>query len=60
MAYDARLATTITATADRRLRMFALAQRQPLSHVLSALLDQALPSTDELADLLRDQEAIPA
>ncbi len=55
MAYDLRLATTITEPVDRRLRMFALIKRQPLSHVLSVLLDQALPPADELAGLLREQ-----
>lgn len=52
MAYDVRLATRITTTVDRRLRMLALAKSQPLSHVLVNLLDQALPSADELASLL--------
>lgn len=52
MAYDVRLATRITTTVDRRLRMLALARSQPLSHVLVSLLDQALPSADELASLL--------
>jgi hypothetical protein len=52
MAYDVRLATRITGTVDRRLRMLALAKSQPLSHVLVGLLDQALPSADELASLL--------
>lgn len=52
MTYDVRLATRITTTVDRRLRMLALAQSQPLSHVLVALLDRALPPADELAALL--------
>lgn len=52
MAYDVRLATRITAAVDLRLRMLALASRQPLSHVLDGLLDQALPPADELAALL--------
>ena len=52
MAYDARLATRITAAVDRRLRMLALVKSQPLSHVLDSLLDQALPRADELASLL--------
>lgn len=54
MAYDVRLATRITTAVDRRLRMLALAKSQPLSHVLVGLLDQALPSADELAALLGD------
>lgn len=52
MAYDVRLATKITGTVDRRLRMFALARKQPLNHVLVSLLDQVLPPADELASLL--------
>lgn len=55
MAYDVRLATRITTAVDRRLRMLALAKSQPLSHVLVTLLDQALPSTEELASALRDE-----
>lgn len=54
MAYDVRLATKITATVDRRLRMLALLRGQALSHVLVTLLDQALPPADELASLLGD------
>ena len=52
MAYEVRLATTITETVDRRLRMYALIKRQPLSHILSVLLDQALPPAEELAGQL--------
>lgn len=52
MSYDVRLATRITTSVDRRLRMLALAKSQPLNHVLVGLLDKALPSTDELASLL--------
>lgn len=52
MAYDVRLATRITGTVDRRLRMLALVKSQPLNHVLVGLLDQALPPADELASLL--------
>jgi hypothetical protein len=54
MAYDVRLATRITPAVDRRLRMLALARSQPLSHVLVGLLDQVLPSADELASLLAE------
>jgi hypothetical protein len=54
MAYNVTLATRITASVDRRLRMLVLLQRQPLNSVLTALLDKALPSADELAGLLRD------
>jgi hypothetical protein len=56
MAYDVRLATRITSAVDRRLRMLALARSQPLSHVLTGLLDQALPSADELASKLAGSE----
>ena len=52
MTYDVRLATRITPAVDRRLRMLALARSQPLSHVLTGLLDQALPPADELASAL--------
>ena len=52
MAYDVRLATRITSAVDRRLRMLALAESQPLSHVLDGLLDRALPAAGELAALL--------
>ena len=41
---------------DRRLRMLALARSQPLSHVLTGLLDQALPPADELASMLATAE----
>lgn len=56
MAYDVPLATRITKTVDRRLRMLALVQRQSLNHVLVAVLDQALPPADELASLLSDSD----
>jgi hypothetical protein len=52
MAYDVPLTTRITSAVDRRLRMLALAESQPLSHVLTGLLDQVLPSADELASKL--------
>ena len=55
--YDVPLATRITSTVDRRLRMLALVKSQPLSHVLVSLLDQVLSSADELASrLAEDQE----
>ena len=56
--YDVPLATRITSTVDRRLRMLALVRSQPLSHLLVSLLDQALPSADELASLLREDQAV--
>lgn len=56
MAYNVTLATRITANVDRRLRMLVVLQRQPLNSVLTGLLDKALPSADELAALLRDDQ----
>jgi len=47
-----RMATRITSAVDRRLRMLALVKGQPMNHVLVGLLDQVLPSADELAALL--------
>ena len=55
MIYDTRLATRISAPVNRRLRMFALLQCQSLSQALTALLDQALPPADVLADELREK-----
>lgn len=52
MAFDVSLTTRITTAVDRRLRMLVLVKRQPLSHVLVDLLDQALPPAGELASLL--------
>jgi hypothetical protein len=52
VSYDVPLTTRITSAVDRRLRMLALAESQPLSHVLTGLLDQVLPSADELASML--------
>ena len=52
MACDVRLATRISPAVDRRLRMLALVQSQPLSHVLDGLLDRVLPAAGELAALL--------
>jgi hypothetical protein len=56
VSYDVPLTTRITSAVDRRLRMLALARSQPLSHVLTGLLDQALPSADELAVALASDE----
>jgi len=60
MAYDVRLATNINGSVDRRLRMFALIKRQPLSRVLTGLLDQSLPPADELASLLGESDSTGA
>ena len=60
VVYNVRLATKISATVDRRLRMLALIKGRPLNHVLVSLLDQALPGVDELAALLAEctEEAV--
>lgn len=57
MACDVPLSTRITRPVDLRLRTLALIKGQPLSRVLDALLDQALPPADELAALLGSQAA---
>lgn len=54
MAYDVRIATRITRAVDRRLRMYALVKGQPISQVLVTLLDEALPSAEDLALALSD------
>ena len=60
MICDVRIATRITSAVDRRLRMLALVKGQPMNHVLVGLLDQVLPSADELAALLAaDTNGIP-
>ena len=50
---DVRLASRVSPAVDRRLRLLVLIQRQPLSHVLTQLLDEVLPPADELIDQLR-------
>ena len=57
MTYDVRLATRLTTPVDRRLRMFALVKGEALSHVLVGLLDQVLPTAEELASLLAESRA---
>src|ERR1035438_7928944 len=52
--YDHRIATRISGDADIRLRLAALAQRRSLSAVLTDVLDQVLPTADELVQRLRD------
>ena len=47
--YDARLATRLTSSVDSRLRQFALLRRRRISHLLDEVLDQALPTTQDLA-----------
>jgi hypothetical protein len=48
-SYDARLATRITSSVDTRLRQLALLHRRRISHLLDDVLDQALPSAEDLA-----------
>lgn len=54
---DVRLATSISSTVDRRLRMLVLIKGQTLSRVLSDVLDEALPQADALAAKLATDEA---
>lgn len=54
-----RLATRVSRPVDYRLRLLALAERQPLSHVLTHLLDQVLPPADVLLEQLRDSGPAP-
>lgn len=53
---DVRLATRVSPAVNRRLRLLVLIQGQPLSHVLTQLLDTALPPADELIDQLRHDD----
>lgn len=55
---DVRLDARLPRTVDRRLRMLAILEEQPLSRVLSRLLDAALPPADELAARLAGTEAV--
>lgn len=58
-ACDVRLASRISQPVDYRLRLLALAERRPLSHVLTQLLDQVLPPADVLLEQLRDSGPAP-
>ena len=53
--YDTRLATRISASVNHRLRLQALVTRQRLSQLIDDLLDEALPSSDELVARLRQE-----
>ena len=55
--YDCRIATRITSAADNRLRLASLVLRRPLSALLTDAIVSAFPSTDELAEQLRDMTA---
>jgi hypothetical protein len=48
-----RLSTWIPPDIGRRLRHYAAERRQKLNHVLAEVLDRALPTDAEMADLLR-------
>lgn len=52
MACDVSLSSKVTRPVALRLRMLALLKDQPISHVLDAILDQALPPAEELASRL--------
>lgn len=54
-----RLATRVSQPVDYRLRLLALAERRPLSHVLTQLLDQVLPPADALLEQLRESGPAP-
>jgi len=49
---DARLATRIPGQVSRRLRLLALVKGERLSATLTRLLDDALPSAEDLAGQL--------
>lgn len=55
-----RLASRVSQPVDYRLRLLVLAERRPLSHVLTQLLDQVLPPADVLIQQLRDSAPAPA
>lgn len=57
MADKVRFANRIAAGINRRLRMFAVVKGLSLSDALTVLLDQALPSVDELSRQMRESEA---
>lgn len=57
--YDKRLATRIAAGVDARLRLLALLRGQCLSHVITDLLDQALPDLAVMAGQLQEGSRRP-
>ncbi len=58
--YDTRLGIRLTASVDARLRQLALLRHRRLSHVLDDVLDQALPTAEDLtAQLARLASAEP-
>jgi hypothetical protein len=55
MAYDARVTAKTTASVDRRLRLVAALKRQSISRVLTAILDERLPTDAELAGQITEK-----
>ncbi len=51
-----RLVTTLPPPIDRRLRMQAAIRRWTVTRVLVDVLDKGLPSTEDLAVLMREGE----
>lgn len=49
MQGDVKLATWLNPGVAQRLRLTAVLRRTRVSHLLTAILDEALPSDDELA-----------
>lgn len=50
--FKSRLVTRIKPDIDRRLRMTAAVRSQTLAAVLDSALDEALPTADQLAELV--------
>jgi len=59
-AAEVRIDARVSPAVNLRLRMLALVKGQPLSHVLSVLLDGALPPAEELAASLAADAAAEA
>jgi hypothetical protein len=51
--FDARLATRVTRDVRRRLKLAAVVAGTSISATLTEVLDEALPTQAELADLLQ-------
>lgn len=60
MAHDVRFASRLTGPVDRRLRMYALAQGKTITGALVDILDEALPSAEDLALALSGSQSAPA
>lgn len=59
MAYDKRFASRLTGPVDRRLRMYALVKGKTITGALVDLLDEALPSAEDLALALSGPQSVP-